>query len=132
MPKIRAAGLKEAIFRHKGAKLLALFLSVVVWYSARGVTGVTRVLPEVPVEIHTKEEGVAVMSQTRSHVAVTFKGTYEEMATLESLGAKSRIKAVVYATVAIVVLIATRGRLGHKPTSKAPAASHELATAETC
>jgi membrane protease YdiL (CAAX protease family) len=42
------------------------------------------------------------------------------------------IKAVVYTLIALTVIVATRGRLGHRARVTGLAETHDLATAETC
>jgi hypothetical protein len=41
-------------------------------------------------------------------------------------------KAIVYTTIALAVIVATRGRLGYRAVSEAAVASHDIETVKAC
>lgn len=96
MPPIRNTIVGRFFLENKLLKVLSVLLAMIVWYSIRGVIGVTKVVDDVPIEVRIRD-GMAVLSQSERYVSVTFKGAQQDIERLEQAQASGQIKAVVYA-----------------------------------
>ncbi len=96
MPSIKNTIVGRFFVENKSIKILSLLLAVIVWYSIRGVIGVTKVVHDVPVEVRARD-GIAVLWQSERQVSVTFKGAQQDIERLEQAQASGQIRAVVYA-----------------------------------
>lgn len=86
--------LRKLRIENQAIKTLSVVLAVLTWYSIRDVIGEKKSVQGIPISVNVAEENIIAVPQSHRTVAVTFRGSQEDIARLEEDHVRAQIRAV--------------------------------------